>query len=123
MISSRQAQVLVPTNPKKKKKKKNPQAEQATEVKPCKQFKDYNFMPLNESIHEVLMEVRKDPDYVCPQTITREPSKRNKDKYCAYHDVMGHHTEGCVSLWLMIERFIRNEKLVRFLMDNRAQPE
>jgi hypothetical protein len=63
MICSRKAQVSIPKNPKKK---KNSQAEQTTKAKLRKQFKDYNITPLNASIHEVLMEVRRDPDYVHP---------------------------------------------------------
>jgi hypothetical protein len=109
-------------NPEKK-KKKNPIAKHATtEAKPLKQFKDYNFTPLNVSIHEVLMEARKDLDYVHPQKITKESPEKNNDKYCTYHDAMRHHTEGCVSLRLMIERFIGSKKLVYFLIDNQAQP-
>ncbi len=77
-------------------------------------------MPLNSSIHEVLMEVRKDPNYAPPQKITKEPLEQNKNKYCAYHDGIGHYTEACVSLRLMIEKFIRNGKLVRFLTENHA---
>jgi hypothetical protein len=64
------------------------------------------------------MEVKRDLDYVQPNRITREPLEKNKDKYCAFHDAMGHLTEGCISLQLMIERFIGNGKLVRFLEDN-----
>lgn len=92
MICSRKAQDSVPQTSEKK--KKDTQREQATEAKPRKQFKDYNFTPLNASIHEVLMEVRKDPEYALPRKITREPPKQNKDKYCAYNDAMGHYTEG-----------------------------
>jgi hypothetical protein len=64
MIGSRKAQASGSQNPEKK--KKNPQVKQATEAKPHKQYKDFNFMPLNASIHEVLMEERKDPDYILP---------------------------------------------------------
>lgn len=115
IIGSRQIQVSDPENPEKKKKKKNPQGEQTTETKPRKKFKDYNFTPLNTSIHEVLMEVRKDPDYIRLPRITGNPPDKNKDKYCAFHEANGHNTKDCIALRVMIEKFIRNRKLVCFL--------
>jgi hypothetical protein len=121
IIGSRQTQVSTPKNPEKK-KKRNPKGEQATEAKPLKQFKDYNFMLLNASIHEVLMEVRKDLDYVRPPRITRNTSDTNKDKYCAFHNANRHGTEGFIALRIMIEKFIWNGKLVRFLAEHRTQP-
>jgi hypothetical protein len=63
------------------------------------------------------MEVRRDPNYVRPHRITREPPEGNKDKYCTFHEANGHLTEGCIALRLMIEKFIRNGKLVSFLAD------
>jgi len=80
MIDSGKAQVLGPKNLTKL--KKNPQAKQATEAKPHKQFKDYNFMPLNASIHEVLTEVKKDPDYSLPQKIMRATGEKQGQILC-----------------------------------------
>jgi hypothetical protein len=68
------------------------------------------------------VEVKRDPDYELPPKILLEPLDKNKDKYCAYHDAVGHLIEGCISLRLLIEKFISNKKLVRFLRDNLAQP-
>jgi hypothetical protein len=95
MIGSRKTQASTSQNPEKK--KKTHPAEWEPEV-PRKQFKDSNFMPLNAPINEILMEVWRDPDYELPQKILREPLEKNKDKYCAYHNVMGHLTEGCIAL-------------------------
>jgi hypothetical protein len=124
ILSYGKIQVSDPENPKrkKKKKKKNPQGEQTTETKPRKKFKDYNFTPLNKSIHEVLMEVRKDPNYIRLPRITGNPPNKNKDKYCAFHEVNGHNTEDCIALRVMIETFVGNGKLVRFLSLQSTEP-
>lgn len=85
-----------------------------------KKFSEYNFTPLNAAVTEVLMEVKKDPDYVRPPKIVGEPPLKSKHKYCAYHESSGHGTEGCISLRLLIEKFIENGKLVKFLVDQRS---
>jgi hypothetical protein len=87
---------------------------------PRKQFKGYNFTPLNAPINEILMGVKKDPDYEIPRKILWELLEQNKDKYCAYHDAVGHLTKGCIALRLLIEKFIDHGKLVHFLRENRA---
>jgi hypothetical protein len=70
---------------------------------------------LNTSITEVLMELKKDPNYQRPRPIPGDPPTRLAHKYCAFHDSFGHLTEQCVSLRQLIEKFIENGKLVRFL--------
>jgi hypothetical protein len=85
-------------------------------------FKDYNFTPLNAKISEVLMEIKKDPAFREPQKIPGNPPYKNTGKYCDFHKQAGHYTEGCVTLRLLIEEFIKNGKLVRFLGEQRNQP-
>lgn len=43
--------------------------EGAPNFKPHKKFKDYNFTPLNVVATEVLMEIKKDPNFVRPSKI------------------------------------------------------
>jgi hypothetical protein len=64
------------------------------------------------------MEVKRNPYYELPPKILLEPLKKNKDKYCTYDDAVGHLTDGCIALRLLIEKFISNGKLVYFLRDN-----
>jgi hypothetical protein len=71
IINSWQSQLLIPKVSEEK--KKNPQVEHTNESKPRKQFKVYNFTPLNASIHEVLMEIKNDPEYVRPLRIQGNP--------------------------------------------------
>jgi hypothetical protein len=88
-----------------------------------KNFGDYKWTPLNVSLTEVLMELKKDPNYQRPRPIPGDPPPRLAHKYCAFHDSYGHLTEQCVSLRQLIEKFIENGKLVRFLVNERNQQE
>jgi hypothetical protein len=85
------------------------------EQRPVKKFKDYNFTPLNAEISEVLMEIKRDLAFQEPPKIPSNPPYRNAGKYCDFHKQAGHYTEGCISLRLLIEEFIKNGKLVWFL--------
>jgi hypothetical protein len=65
------------------------------------------------------MEIRKDLEFHKPPKIRGNPPLRNKDKYCEFHEETGHYTEGCIALKLLIEKFIKNGKLIQFLGDQR----
>jgi hypothetical protein len=69
------------------------------------------------------MELKKDPNYQRPRPIPGDPPPRLAHKYCAFHDSYGHLTEQCVSLRQLIEKFIENGKLVRFLVNERNHQE
>lgn len=105
IISCQQPQFSIP-KVSEKKKKKDPQEEKATNFKLHKKFKECDFTPLNVAITKVLMEIKKNPDHTHALKIWKNPSERTKYKYCAFH-----------ALRLLIEKFIRNEKLVRFLAE------
>jgi hypothetical protein len=100
----------------KPKKKKNPEpiqdASPGEYKKAKKNFRDYKWTPLNASLTEVLMELKKDPNYQRLRPIPGDPPPRLAHKYCAFHDSYGHLTEQCVSLRQLIEKFIENGKLV-----------
>jgi hypothetical protein len=48
--------------------------------------------------------------------------EENRNKYCVFHDARGHVTEDCRNLRILIEKFIKNGKLLRFIADNQGQP-
>jgi len=104
-----------------KKKRKEFRKAYGEEQRLVKKFKDYNFTPLNAEISEVLMEIKKDPAFREPQKIPGNPPYKNAGKYCDFHKQVGHYTKGCVTLKLLIEEFIKNDKLVRFLGEQRNQ--
>jgi hypothetical protein len=69
------------------------------------------------------MELKKDPNYQRSRPIQEDPPPRLAHKYCAFHNSYGHLIEQCVSLRQLIEKFIENGKLVRFLVNERNQQE
>jgi len=111
----------------KPKKKKNPEPTQDAgpgEYKKVKKnFGEYKWTPLNASLTEELMKLKKDPNYQRPRPIPGDSPPRLAHKYRAFHDSYGHLTEQCVSLRQLIEKFIENGKLVRFLVNERNQQE
>lgn len=97
----------------------NWEAEGSKSKQDRKSLKDYNWTTLNAPIMDVLMEIKRDPAYRRPKTILSQPNSQFPDQYSAFHDATGHRTEACISLRILIEHFIENSKLVRFLMDQR----
>jgi len=56
-----------------------------------------------------------------PPKIPGNPPPHKKDKYFNFHGATGQHTKGCIALRLLIEKFIKNGKLVWFLGEQRNQ--
>jgi hypothetical protein len=115
MISIRKPQEPAPE------KKKEPKKAGKEGPKPVKRFSDYNFTPINVRVAEVLVVINKDTDFRWASKITGTPSPRNKDKYCEYDEAIGHTTKVCIALRMLIEKFIVNGKLIRFVGEQRAQ--
>jgi hypothetical protein len=86
-----------------------------------KNFGDYKWTPLNATITEVMLAIVNDPAFQRPKPPLGVPTARLADKYCAFHDCYGHLTEQCISLRQLIEKFIENGKLVRFLVGENNQ--
>jgi hypothetical protein len=107
---------------KSKKKKEFHKRQDAAESCIKKKFQDYNWTPLNAPIEEVLAAIKTDPMYEKPAEMVGTPHPRSADRYCAFHESKGHSTETCRSLRALIEKFIRNGKLVRFLAGQRGPP-
>jgi hypothetical protein len=88
---------------------------------PHKKFSDYKFTTLNANIHEVLMEIKGDLKFRRPPKIPGAPTSQNSSKYCEFHEANGHYTKGCIALRQLIEKFIKNGKLVQFLGEQRRE--
>lgn len=117
MSNLRQLQKIVLERKRKEFRKTNRE-----EQKPAKKFKDYDFTPLNVGISKVLTEINKDPEFHRPPKIPGNPPRMNKDKYCEFHELPGHYSDECIALRLLIEKFIKNGKLVRFMGEYRNRP-
>jgi hypothetical protein len=109
-------EVIDSTRQQRQKEDKKKETRKAMEeLKPSrKRFEDYDFMPLNTEISEVLMEVKRDPEFVRPLKILGNPPEKNKDRYCDFHEARGHYTEECIALRHLIEKFVKNGKLIQF---------
>jgi hypothetical protein len=92
-----------------------PSRKEFTQRKPVRRVENYSWTPVNAPAREILMEIIKDPSYKDPSPIKGRPHPRNRHKYCHYHDSFGHWTNTCIALKEMIEKYIADGKLTRFL--------
>jgi hypothetical protein len=67
------------------------------------------------------MEIKGDLDIRRPPKILGAPSNQNLGKYREFYEANGHYTEDCIALRQLIEKFIKNEKLARFLGKQRRE--
>jgi hypothetical protein len=82
-------------------------------------FPNQKWTLLNASLSAVFEEARKDPNFKPPPKMRTPPEKRNSQKHCGYHCDHGHRTEECISLKKEIERFIRQGKLKKFVVEDK----
>jgi hypothetical protein len=69
------------------------------------------------------MEIKRDPQYEKPYPLhNKHVKEENRNKFCAFHNARGHITEECRNLRILIEKFIKNGKLLHFIEDNQGQP-
>jgi hypothetical protein len=113
------------SNPGKKEKARKEEKQTDTQKDPAKyyQFSIDEWTPLTSPINEVLMEIKRDPQYEKPYPLHNKYVKEeNRNKFCAFHNARGHITEECRNLRILIEKFIKIRKLLRFIADNQGQP-
>jgi hypothetical protein len=110
-----------PVTKKKPKQREIKATKGVMERRPIKRVEDYNWTPIKAPIKGVLMEIKKDPEYKDPPPIKGKPLPQNLHKYCQYHDSYGHWNSSCVALREMIERYIVDGKLTRFLWEQKNQ--
>ena len=66
-----------------------------------------NFTPLIKTIEQVLMQIRDDPSLQWPKPISTLTERRDKNKYCRFHQDHGHRTDKCRHLKYQVETLIR----------------
>jgi hypothetical protein len=115
MISSKRPQETALE--KKKEFKKVSKEEQ----KPVKKFQDYNFISLNTS--NISPHGNKEGPGVSStfEDIRKFSSPQQRQVLCLPRSSRPPH-RGCIALRLLIEKVIKNGKLVRFLRELRNQP-
>jgi len=61
------------------------------------------------------MQIKDDLSLKWPEKMKGDPRKRNKNKYCCFHQDHGHETDECYDLKQQIEVLIKQGKLKNFL--------
>jgi len=75
-----------------------------------------------EPVQQVLEKVRNEPYFRWPGKMAGEPSKRNQNLYCHYHQDHGHTTEDCRNLWDHLDQLVREGKLGHLLHPSSGHP-
>jgi len=99
-------------DPRKEERRHVPEGEETRLKRDRESLRDHNWTPLNAPIMDVFLEIKRDPMYRKPRPVLVNPNSPYADQYCAFHDTTRHRTEACISLRILIERFIENGKLV-----------
>ena len=109
-------------NPQRREKKLGPLSLKSEPWKTEHQrFQPKVFTLLNASFTKVFMAIKGDPTFRWPPRMKIDPFKRDRSKFCEYHEDHGHSTEDCMVLRQKIEVFVRNRKLLRFLAQERGR--
>ena len=64
-----------------------------------------------EPVHRVLEKIKNKPYFRWSNKMAREPSRRDQNFYCQYHQDHGHTTENCKNLWNHLDQLVREGKL------------
>ncbi|XP_050241879.1 uncharacterized protein LOC126690794 [Quercus robur] len=59
-----------------------------------------------EPLHEILEKIKREPFFQWPNRMASDPSKRNQNLYCAYHQEPGHVTDECRNLKNYLDRLV-----------------
>ena len=68
-----------------------------------------------EPVQRVLEKIKNEPFFRLPNRMAGDPTKRNQNLYCQYHQDHGHITEDCRNLWDHLEQLVREGKLTHLL--------
>ncbi|XP_030924611.1 uncharacterized protein LOC115951573 [Quercus lobata] len=68
-----------------------------------------------EPLHKILEKVKCEPFFQWPNRMAGDPSRRNQNLYCAYHQEPGHITDDCRNLKNHLDRLVREGKLRHLL--------
>ena len=86
------------TNNNRNKKKETRSGGQTTGKKkelPDRKARFTNFTPLIMPIEQVLMQIKDDPSLQRPKPISTPVERRDKSKYCRFHQDHRHRTDEC----------------------------
>ena len=68
-----------------------------------------------EAVHQVLEKIKNEPYFRWPNKMAGEPSKRNQNLYCQYHQDHRHTTKNCKNLWNHLNQLVQEGRLKHLL--------
>ena len=68
-----------------------------------------------EPVRQVLEKIKNEPFFKWSNKMARDPTKRNQNLYCHYHQERGHTTEDCRNLWDHLDQLVGEGKLKSLL--------
>ena len=74
-----------------------------------------------EPVRQVLEKIKNEPFFKWPNKMARDPTKRNQNLYCHYHQEQGHTTEDCRNLWNHLDQLVGEGKLKLLLHHSNGQ--
>ena len=66
-------------------------------------------------VHRVLEKIKNEPYFRWPNKMVGEPSKRDQNLYCQYHQDHGHTMKNCQNLWNHLDQLVREGWLKHLL--------
>ncbi|XP_021739691.1 uncharacterized protein LOC110706082 [Chenopodium quinoa] len=101
--------------PKEDKKRKDVWMADSTGQPSSKKRKEFTpYSPkyeFNKDNHAILKEVKGRLSLEKPAPMKGDPSKRNQDKHCHFHDDVGHETNECISLKRLLDQLAEKDDL------------
>ncbi|PON68030.1 hypothetical protein PanWU01x14_098340, partial [Parasponia andersonii] len=82
-----------------------------------------NYTELNAPIDHIYMVTNLQEWYRQPEPMKRDRVRRKPNKFCRYHNDIGHDTNNCFTLKDEIERFIKERRLQQYSKQNNERRE
>ena len=68
-----------------------------------------------DPLHQILEKVKNESFFKWPNRMASDPTKRNQNLYCQYHQEPGHTTDDCRNLKNHLDQLVREGKLRHLL--------
>ena len=76
-------------------------------------------MVFKEPMHKILERIKNEPYFQWPSKMGGDPTRRNQNLYCTYHQDKGHSTEQCRLFKDHLEQLVKSGHLKEFVVDPR----
>ncbi|XP_075670144.1 uncharacterized protein LOC142639899 [Castanea sativa] len=74
-----------------------------------------------EPVHQILEKIKNEPYFKWPNKMNGDPTRRNQNLHCQYHQERRHTTENCKNSWYHLEQLVKEERLQQFLYKANGQ--